>query len=68
MERQARSSLCCRAAVVRTEPLSGGAAPALLLTGSPGVRMLERERQAVVDGCQLDDGILHKHPVCFLQE
>lgn len=36
------------------------------LTGSPGVWMFEGEREAVVYGCQLDDGILYYHPVCVL--
>lgn len=39
-----------------------------LLTGSPGVRVFEGEGEAVVYGCQLDDGILHYHPVCVLQK
>lgn len=38
-----------------------------VLTGSPGVGVFEGEGEAVVYGCQLDDGILYHHPVCVLQ-
>ncbi|TNN69464.1 hypothetical protein EYF80_020298 [Liparis tanakae] len=38
-----------------------------VLTGSPGVGVFEGEGEAVVDSCQLDDGILYYHPVGVLR-
>lgn len=38
-----------------------------MLTGSPGVRVFEGKGEAIVYGCQLDDGFLYYHPVCVLE-
>ena len=62
-----RLSVCvCVRGCVRVCVCVRGCVCVCALTGPPGVRVFEGEGQAVVNGCQFDDGLFNHHPVCFL--